>query len=202
MEWKSSKNRPADGREPAGDEQIIELYWQRDEDAIQETDIRYGRYLLAIACHILPNREDGRETVNDTYLKAWHSMPPHRPARLSCFLAKITRDLSIDRFRRQNAAKRQGSQYTLSLEELAECVEGGENPQEQIELAALAEAIDTYLRSCPKQTRDIFICRYYFLDPVREIADFFGVSQSMVKSALHRTRIGLRAHLEKEGFAL
>ena len=184
------------------DERIIELYWQRDEDAIRETDRRYGRYLHSIACHILRNREDGHETVNDTYLKAWHSMPPHRPARLSCFLAKITRDLSIDRFRRQNAAKRQGSQYTLSLEELAECVEGGENPQEQIELAALAEAIGTYIRSCPKQTCDIFICRYYFLDPIGDIAGFFGVSQSLVKSVLHRTRIGLRSHLEKEGFAL
>ena len=99
MEREKSKadSRAACRGEPAQDNRIIELYWQRDEEAIRQTEKRYGRYLLTIACNILSNREDGRETVNDTYLKAWNSMPPHRPSHLSSFLAKITRDLSIDR---------------------------------------------------------------------------------------------------------
>ncbi len=204
MEREKSKadSRAACRGEPAQDNRIIELYWQRDEEAIRQTEKRYGRYLLTIACNILSNREDGRETVNDTYLKAWNSMPPHRPSHLSSFLAKTTRDLSIDRFRRQNAVRRRATQYALSLSELAECVEDKETPLERLELAALAQAIGEHLRACPAQARDIFICRYYFMDPVREIAGFFGVSESTIKSTLHRTRTSLRAHLEKEGFKL
>ena len=114
------------------DRDIVTLYWQRDEEAIRQTDRQYGRYLSAIAFHILADREDSRETVNDTYLRAWGSMPPHRPQVLATYLGRITRQLSIDRWRTRGRAKRGGSQYALSLEELGDCVSGAATPEEAL----------------------------------------------------------------------
>ncbi len=184
------------------DERIVKLYWDRDEAAIRETDARYGRYLWTIAYHVLADREDSDECVNDSYYKAWSVMPPHRPTSLSSFLGRIVRQLAVDRFRRRTAQKRAPSEYILSLDELAECVSGGEEPHETAELRALAQAVSEYLRELPRETRDAFLWRYYFLDPVQGIADRLDASESQVKSMLHRTRVGLRAHLEKEGFSL
>ena len=184
------------------DKRIIELYWSRDEAAIRETDARYGRYLWTIAYNVLAQRQDSDECVNDTYYKAWSLMPPHRPNGLSTFLGRITRQLAIDRFRRRTAQKRTPSEYTLSLDELAECVSGGEEPHESAELRSLAQAVSDYLRGLSCETRNAFLWRYYYMDPVREIAHRLDSSESQVKSMLHRARIGLRAHLEKEGFSL
>ena len=128
------------------DRDIVTLYWQRDEEAIRQTDRQYGRYLSAIAFHILADREDSRETVNDTYLRAWGSMPPHRPQVLATYLGRITRQLSIDRWRTRGRAKRGGSQYALSLEELGDCVSGAATPEEALDLAELGRAIGDYLR--------------------------------------------------------
>lgn len=184
------------------DSRIIELYWQRDESAIRETDERYGPFLLTIAQNILADREDSRESVNDTYLRAWETMPPQKPGVLSAFLAKITRTVSIDRLRRRTAQKRAGGAYTLSLEELGECVSGGDDPVDEAETRALADAIGVYLRRLTPDARRAFVCRYFYVEPLEEIARRQGCSVSRVKSMLHRTRQGLRRYLSEEGFEL
>ena len=184
------------------DKQIMELYWDRDEEAIRETDARYGRYLWTIAYHVLADQEDSNECLNDTYYKAWTVMPPHRPASLSSFLGRIVRQLAVDRYRRRTAQKRPTSEYALSLEELAECVSGGEEPHETVEFRLLAQAVSEYLRGVPREVCHAFLWRYYFMDPIRVIAERLDSSESQVKSMLYRTREGLRTHLEKEGFAL
>ena len=184
------------------DEQIVALYWERDEQAISETERKYDRYLLKIANNILNNQEDSRESVNDTYLAAWNSMPPHRPGVLSAYLAKLTRRISIDCFRYRTRNKRMASEYAVSLSELSDCVSGGNTTEEIVNAKALADAIGVYLRLQSKETQAAFLGRYYFLDPVKEIARYLGMSESKVKSLLYRTRLGLKEHLEKEGFCL
>ena len=182
------------------DEEIVALYWQRNEDAIRETEQRYGRYLFKIAYQVLADPEDSEESVNDTYLKAWSAMPPHRPGVLSTFLGRLTRQLSIDRRRARNREKRRPSEYALSLSELEECVSGGDLTRETVDFHLLAEAINAYLLTLSPEARGTFVGRYYYMDPVREIARYFGMSESKAQSMLHRTRLGLRRHLEQEGF--
>lgn len=184
------------------DEKIVALYWQREEQAIRETEQKYGRYLAKIAHNILLDAEDSRETVNDTYLRAWNSMPPHKPTILSTYLGKITRQLSIDRFRSRHREKRRTSEYVLSLSELEDCVCTGNTTEQDVDLHLLAEAIGDYLRTLTPQARNTFVGRYYYMDSLREVAAYYGMSQSAVKSMLFRTRQGLRNHLEQEGFFL
>ena len=184
------------------DEQIVSLYWQREEAAIRETEEKYSRYLTKIAYNILADHEDSRESVNDTYLAAWESMPPHRPSVLSAYLAKLTRRISIDRFRYRTRGKRQGSEYAISLSELGDCVSGGNTTEELVNVKLLADAIGIYLRSQSREARTAFLARYYFLDPVKEVAAQLGISESKCKTLLHRTRLGLKAYLQKEGFCL
>lgn len=184
------------------DQRIVELYWSRDEAAIRETDRKYGRYLLKIACNILADTQDSEEGVNDTYLHAWNSMPPHKPGALSSYLAKITRRVSIDLFRRKNREKRRASEYALSLTELEECVSADGGPEETVEVQQLAAAINTFLRGQSEEVRNAFIGRYYFLDPVKAVAQYCGMTESAAKSMLHRTRGKLRDYLKEEGFDL
>lgn len=184
------------------DEQIVSLYWQRDESAIRETEEKYSRYLTKIAYNILADREDSRESVNDTYLAAWNSMPPHRPGVLSAYLAKLTRRISITRFRYRNREKRKGSEYEISLSELGDCVSGGNTTEEAVNVKLLAQTIGAFLRQQSEETRNVFIGRYYFLDSVKEVAAYCGITESKCKTVLHRTRLALREYLEKEGFAV
>lgn len=182
------------------DTAIVSLYWDRDEAAIRETECKYGNYLHKIAFNILNNTEDSHESVNDTYLAAWDSMPPHRPSVLSAYLAKLTRRISIDLFRYRTREKRMGSEYALSLDELEECVSGGNTTEEQVNGKLLADAVGIYLRLLPESTRQAFLGRYYFLDSVKEVAAYCGMTESKCKSLLHRTRLGLREYLQKEGY--
>lgn len=184
------------------DEEIIALYQQRDEKAIKETELKYSRYLLKIAYNILFDWEDSRECVNETYLKAWRSIPPHEPKVLSAYLGKITRQLSIDLFRTKNREKRKASEYAVSLCELEECVPDGETAELMTDTKLLAEAINSYLRTLSAQARSIFVGRYYFSDSVKEIAGYCNMSESKVKSMLYRTRQGLKKYLTKEGFEI
>lgn len=184
------------------DEAIIGLYWQRDENAIRETEHKYGRYLSKIAFNVLADIEDSKESVNDTYLKAWNSIPPHRPEVLSAYLGKIVRQLSIDKFRGRNRKKRQTSEYVLSLSELEDCVSIGDATEQDVDLHLLAQAIGTYLKSLTPQARNTFVGRYYYMDSLKEVAAYFGMSESKAKSMLHRTRQGLKAYLEQEGFVV
>jgi len=184
------------------DEAIVRLYWQRDEGAIRETREKYGAYLGKIAWQILANREDSEESVSDTYLRAWDSMPPQKPAALSTYLGRLTRQLSIDVYRRKHRAKREGSEYALSLTELEDCVSGGDSTGEEVDLHLLAEALGRYLQGLSPEARTVFLGRYYFMDPLREIAASHGFTEGKVKSLLYRTRQGLREHLVKEGFSV
>ena len=184
------------------DEQILDLYWQRDEVAIRETERKYGKYLTKIAYGILANNEDSQESVSDAYLGAWNSIPPHRPSVFSTYLAKLTRRCSIDIFRQRHREKRLGSEYALSLDELEDCVTAGDSPEETVELGELTQAIGNYLRSLSGEARSTFIGRYFFFDSIREIAAYHHMSESKVKSLLFRTRKGLRDYLVKEGFTI
>ena len=184
------------------DAAIVGLYWKRDEAAIIETERKYGRYLTKIAFNILADIEDSRESVNDTYLKAWTSVPPHKPSILSTYLGKITRQNSIDIRRKRGSKKRRDSEYTLSLSELAECVSMGDSPEQEFELKLLSNAINAYLRTLSPEARNVFVGRYYFADSIKEIATYHDMGESKIKSMLYRTRLGLKTHLEKEGFLL
>ncbi len=181
------------------DSRIVALYWARDERAIVETKTKYGRYCYAIAYNILSSHEEAEESEYDTYMDAWNSMPPHRPDFLSAFLAKITRRISLDRLRRNTAAKRGGGQVTLSLDELSECIPDDRRLDDSLQAAALSKYIDTFLRTLPQEERNIFLYRYWYLDSVAEIARRFACTQGRVKTMLYRTRRKLRSYLEKEG---
>lgn len=182
------------------DSQIVALYWARQEQAIQETAEQYGRYCYAIAYGILSNREDAEESVNDTYMGAWNSMPPHRPAVLATFLGKLTRRISLNRWRYRNAQKRGGGEPALALEELLECIPAGERLDETLEAEALAALLNKFLDGLPETERHVFVRRYWHLAPVAEICQQFGFSKSKVETMLYRTRGKLRLRLEKEGF--
>lgn len=181
------------------DKAIVALYWQRDEAAIRQTDDRYGDYLLAVARRILADEGDSAESVNDTYLKAWNSIPPHRPENLRTYLCRITRQTAIDRLRRRLAQKRVDSEYCLSLEELEECVAAPDSPCAEAERQVLAQAVNAFVRTLEPREREIFLRRYFYFEPLREIAARQGGSVAAVKSGLFRTRQRLRAYLEKEG---
>ena len=181
------------------DIRIVSLYWERNEQAIEESESKYSGYCHAIAYRILTDHEDADESVNDTWLAAWESMPPHRPSVLAAYLGKITRRVSLNRWRDRNRDKRGGGEVSLSLDELAECVPGRQDAEQAVELAELTEAVNRFLAGLPETERDVFVCRYWFLAPLREIGENFGFSESKTKSMLFRTRKKLLAHLEKEG---
>ena len=181
------------------DQDIIDLYFARSERAISETDSKYGGYCYSIAYNILTNREDSEESVSDTYVAAWNAMPPRRPVLLGAFLGKITRRLSIDRWRARNACKRGGGEIVLALEELGECVSDGRSLESAVERKQLASACGRFLEGLPETERRVFLCRYWYMDSVAEIGEKFGFTASKVTAMLHRTRGKLRKALEKEG---
>ena len=181
---------------------IVALYWERNESALKETSDKYGRYLMKIAWNILTSREDAEESVNDTYLHAWNAMPPHRPQVLSTFLGRITRHLSIDLYRKKHSAKRGGSEYALSLDELSDCVSGGGSPEETLDLQELAGHINQFLRGLTPEARKLFVCRYYYFDPLADAAAALGMTESKAKTLLFRTRQKLKEYLEKEDYVL
>lgn len=184
------------------DKQIIDLYWARSENAIMQTANKYGRYCHYIAFNILHNDEDSKECVNDTYLKAWNAMPPQRPNRLSVFLGKITRNLSLDRYKRYNAEKRGYGQITYVLDELKACVPADDNVEQIVDDVVLTEVLNRFLASLPAETRIIFMRRYWYFCSIKDIAADLKVSESKVKMSLLRSRDKLRHLLEREGIAL
>lgn len=181
------------------DDQIVGLFWKRSEEAIHQTRLKYGQYCHVIAYHILYSSEDAEECVNDTYMRAWNSMPPNRPARLKSFLGKITRGLSLDRYRKQHARKRGMGVIPLVLEELQECIPAGNAGGDFTDDLALIELLNAFLAMLPPETRKIFLRRYWYMDSIREISNGYGMSESKVKMRLLRTRKLLKEFLEKEG---
>ena len=182
------------------DSKIIDLYWRWDERAIAETDSKYGAYCRAVSMNILGVREDAEECVSDTYARAWNAMPPERPGRLRAWLAGITRNLSIDRWRRNTAEKRGGGEAQLLLDELEECVSGSESPETELLRKELRAALNRFLRGLPERERAVFLFRYYHALTKEEIAQKMGLSSNQVKYILQRTRKKLADMLQKEGF--
>lgn len=184
------------------DLQIVDLYFARNESAIDETQRKYGKYLFSIAYNILSSHRDSEEAVNDTYLGAWRSIPPHRPQRLSTYLGKITRRVSIEKWKFYHAQKRGGGEVALALEELEDCIPGGETPEQTIEMKELTARINCFLKMLPDTEQKVFLNRYWYLTPIKRIARDFGYSESKVKSMLSRTRGKLKAYLQKEGIEI
>lgn len=184
------------------DSSIINLYWERNESAISATDDKYGDYCGSIARNILEDAQEAEECVNDTYLRAWNSMPPHRPSKLSAFLGRITRNLSFDRRRHSNAAKRGSGRMCAILEELDDCISGGDWVGQEHERRELAQAINSFLGSLPHQKRKMFVCRYWYCDSVADIAKKFYMKPSAVSTALGRIRADMRKYLTERGFEL
>ena len=182
------------------DKSIVDLYFSRDQEAITQTDKKYGHYCYRIAYNILTNREDAEESVSDTYVAAWRAIPPRRPSVFSTFLGKITRHIAIDRWRERNASKRGGGEVPLALEELQDCVAGMQNVEMDYERKEIIKAYVRFLDALPVTERRVFLCRYWYVDSVEAIADKFGFSQSKVKTMLHRTRAKLRKQLAEEGY--
>ena len=180
------------------DQSILDLYFSRSEEAIARTDQKYGRYCYAIAYNILTNREDAEESVSDTYMTAWKSIPPRRPSVLSTFLGKITRHIAIARWRARSADKRGGGELPLALDELASCLEGTQDVEADYRRKELIRAYMKFLDALPAAERRVFLSRYWYVESIEAIANKFGFSQSKVKTMLHRTRIKLRKQLAEE----
>lgn len=187
------------GCEGMEDSSIVELYWARSENAITETALKYGKYCHAIAFNILSNKEDADESVNDTYLGAWNCIPPHSPYILSTFLGKITRRISLKKWRDKNADKRGGGEVLFVLDELADCIPSSNDVEREVQTVELSKVINAFIKTLPDTERRVFICRYWYLDKIPAICKQFDFSPSKVKSMLHRTREKLMSHLEKEG---
>lgn len=187
------------GRGTMEDKEIIDLYLAREEAAISATAEKYGNYCYTVAYNILYNKEDAEESVNDTYLGAWNSIPPHKPEVLSSFLGKITRYVSLKRHRDKHAQKRGGGELSLAYEELADCIPASHDIVADLEAKEIARYINDFLSVLPATERHIFICRYWYFDSIASISRQFGFRETKVKSMLFRTRTKLRNKLLKEG---
>ncbi len=184
------------------DNSIIQLYWDRNDQAISITSEKYGHYCKSIAKNILNNDEDAEECVNDTYLNAWNSMPAYWPEQLAAFLGKITRNLSFNKYKHNRAQKRGGGEITLVLDELTDCVSDTDNIEQMIDRQELVKAINTFVRSLSLEKRNIFVRRYWYADSVSKIAADYGMLQGSVSKTLERTRKKLKLYLAERGFEL
>ena len=184
------------------DAKIVQLYWDRNEQAIPATVDKYGSYCTSIAKNILGDHEDAEECVKDTYLNAWNSMPPHRPSILSTFLGKIVRNLSFNRYKHNTADKRGGGELPVVLDELSDLVSGKDDVEQEIDRKELVNAIDAFLERLPTDKRSIFISRYWHTDSISEIAVWHGMSDGAVSMTLNRLRLKLHNYLLERGFEL
>ncbi len=182
------------------DERIVALFWERSEVAVAEVAAKYTPYLTAICQRILQDKQDAEECVNDVLSRAWESIPPHRPAVLRTFLGKIARNLSLNRFESRSAQKRGGGQVTLALSELEDCLPANGSVETACSAHSLSEAINAFLAGLPRENRILFVRRYWYLCPIRELAAEMHMREGAVKSLLFRLRNQLKCYLEKEGF--
>ena len=184
------------------DEKIIELYWQRDEQAIKETDIKYKKFLLSVAMNIVHDMCDSEECLNDTYIGAWNAIPPARPILLQSFLSTIMRRTAINCFNANKRQKRIASEFTLSLSELKDFIADEGDMNAEIEAKELAKSISNFVRSLPDRQLYVFVSRFYIADPIAKISNDLGCSVSTVKREIGAIKIGLKKHLESEGYLL
>ena len=184
------------------DERIIDLFWKRDEQAVYAAMGTYGDYCHVVASNVLSNPADAEEAVADTWLRAWNSIPPQRPAQLKHYLAKITRGLALDIYRAQNAAKRGGGQVALALDELAACLPAAGTPEREYDARELEQTIAGFVKGLPARDRKVFVRRYFFLETAAQIGAQYGLRESNVLMILSRTRKKLKQYLIKEGYDL
>lgn len=184
------------------DQELLALYVARDEQAIRQTEEQYGALCHRIAKGILDSDEDAEECVNDTWLAVWNQIPPAKPEHFSAYLLRITRNLAVSRWRARNAEKRGGKDFLLSLEELEACSPGIAERNTEQDGAWLGQLLNAFLAELPRQTRQVFVRRYYFSEPIADIAVRFGMKESRIKSMLFRTRYKLKHYLEKEGYSV
>lgn len=180
------------------DNRIIELFWERSDKAISETSQKYGKYCSGISMQILHNTLDAEECVNDTWLHAWNAIPPKRPSILKAYLGKITRNLSLDKWKRSTAQKRGGSQVELMLEELGDCIPAADSVQNEVETKITGEIISDFLRDQPEMSRWLFIRRYWYGDSIADLQEKTKFTESYVKTTLFRMRQKLKQRLEEE----
>lgn len=179
------------------DSKIIELFFARNEDAIKHTDDTYGRRLYHLADNIVHNGQDAEESVSDTYLKAWETIPPHRPKYFFAYIAKICRHFALDKLDWKNAAKRNAEVVSLT-QEMELCIPDTERDRE-LAGKELGMILDAFLRTLTPENRVVFLRRYWYVDTIEEIAVRYGISESAVQMRLNRTRAKLCTYLEKEG---
>lgn len=184
------------------DTEIINLYWNRDQHAIEQSEKQYGGYCYSIACGILHNNEDSEECVNDTWLKAWSAMPPQRPNKLSLFLGRITRNLALNKYKMKKTQKRGGSEFALVLDELDECVPSAVSVEQTIADYELEQHINKFLHKLPERECNIFLLRYWYNKPLSEIGEQLSMKVGNVKASLFRSRKKLKKYLETEGINL
>lgn len=181
------------------DEKIIALFWERNENAIIETSSKYGNYLAAISFNILKNDKDVEECVNDTYWNAWSNIPPTKPNIFRAFLGAITRDLSLDSYKRRYAKKRLQNEFSLVLSELEDCIPSNVSVEQELEDKEIAKQISLFLKEQPTVKQQAFIRRYWYCDSIKDISERFGYSEAKVKSTLFQLRKKLKEYLQKEG---
>ena len=181
------------------DQAILSLFRQRQDRAIAETEAKYGKLCFRVADNILADARDAEECVNDTLLRAWNAIPPEQPGRLSAWLTRVTRNLAVSRLREKTAEKRGGTQIPLVLDELAECLSGGTEPERELERGELTEAVNRFLSGLKREERDLFVARYFFAASHAELAERTGWSVGKIKSTLRRSRLKLQAQLKEEG---
>jgi len=183
------------------DSKIIELYFERSEKAIEETQAKYDKLCVCIANNILNNEEDAKECCNDTYLKVWNTIPPLRPASLYAYISKVVRNTALHKYEYYHAQKR-NNEFDMLLSELEECFNTSDNIEVIIDNSVISNAISEFLYSIKNEARNIFIQRYYYSESIRNLCNHYGMSKSKIESMLHRTRIKLKEYLEKEGISL
>lgn len=182
------------------DSEIVELFFSRDEKAISAANAKYGKYCAAVAMNILKNREDSEECVNDALLKAWNSIPPEKPRNLAGFLAKITKNISLNRYNCVHAGKRGGGEIPLIYDELSECIPDSTDVERSFEQSELIDAVKEFLRTLPERKRDLFLLRYWYCLSVSEAARRVGISDNNAAVTLQRTRNKILKYLRKRGF--
>lgn len=184
------------------DEEIIELYFARDEQAIAGTQEKYGKYCYSIALNILFDREDSEECVNDTWMRAWNAIPPQRPGKMQIFLGTITRNLALDRYKSKRTQKRGGGNMEVALDELGDCIPSSDTIEDLVAAAELEQILHRFLRSLPERECNVFLRRYWYVEEYREIADRYQMRLNTVKTLLFRVRGKLKTYLEQEGIVI
>ncbi len=182
------------------DDKIVELFWNRDESAIKETDRKYRNYLYTIAYNIVHDDPESMDCVNDTYFETWRRIPPARPNVFLAFIAKITRNFAIDKFRKNSAMKRIPTEMQISLGEVEGCIECSYDIEDELAVKEISAILNDFLRSQTKRDAFMFVCRYYYADKISEIAAMLEVGEATVFRNLSKMRESFKARLEKEGF--